>query len=645
MRHLVQKAVQRGQRVAHATAGWRDRPRSAGGPDSRRGLALRTFYARTRRLAVAAGVALAVPFVCTPPAHALDSIALNAPGASDSLLETLRASSLLLTSEEAERTDPIDLMAAARAEYGRLINLLDEEAYYAPEIHVRVDGREAADISPLNNPGRIDNIVIDIALGPQFTFGEIAIAPLAPGTELPADFAPGQPARSTVVRAALTAALEAWRDQGHALVESVGQQVVANHNTRSLNVRVSLAPGPRLNVGAIIPEGNERTRDRRVVAIAGLRRGELHTPESIADAETRLRQTGAFSTVVLETAETPNPDNTVDVTARVEEALPRRIGFGAELDSENGVGLSGFWLHRNLLGGAERLRLEAAIDGIAAQVGGVGFTLSALYTRPATFNRDTDMELGLNAVRMSERDYDADAYEASASLVRRYSDTITVSGGLNLRFETADYSGLDRDFGTFGVPLAITYDTRDEPLNATQGYYLWTEAMPYLGFAQADSGLRLRFDARIYNDVGTDGRIVLAARAQLGAVVGAATPATPRGFLFYSGGGGTVRGLPYQSLGVTTNGVDSGGRGFAALSAEVRFQVRENYSIVAFADAGAVSSGAFSGVSGWHAGAGLGLRYDTPIGPLRLDVAVPVRRNASVTNSDFQLYLGIGQAF
>ena len=594
---------------------------------------------------MAAAMVLALPFAGTLPAKALESIELNAPGASDTLIETLRASSLLLTAEGSERTDPLDLMAAARAEYGRLINLLYEDAYYAPVIHVRVDGREAADISPLNNPGRIDNIVIDIALGPQFTFGEIAIAPLAPGTELPAEFAPGQPARSTVVRAALSAAMDAWREQGHALVESVGQQVVANHNAQALDVHVSLAPGPRLNVGTVIPQGNERTRDRRVVAIAGLRRGELHTPESIADAETRLRQTGAFSSVVLETAETPNPDGTVDVTASVEEALPRRIGFGAEIDSENGVGLSGFWLHRNLLGGAERLRLEAEIDGIAAQVGGLGFTLSALYTRPATFNRDTDMELGLHAVRMSERDYDADAYEASASLVRRFSDRLTVSGGINLRFETADYSGLDRDFGTLGVPVSATYDTRDEPLNATQGYYLWSEAMPYLGFAQADSGLRLRFDGRIYNDVGTDGRIVLAARAQLGAVLGAATDATPRGYLFYSGGGGTVRGLPYQSLGVTTNGVDSGGRGFAALSAELRVRVRESYSIVAFADAGAVSSGAFSGVYGWQAGGGIGLRYDTPIGPLRLDVAVPIRRNASVSGNDFQLYLGIGQAF
>ena len=64
-----------------------------------------------------------------------------------------------------------------------------------------------------------------------------------------------------------------------------------------------------------------------------------------------------------------------------------------------------------------------------------------------------------------------------------------------------------------------------------------------------------------------------------------------------------------------------------------------------FADAGYVSEGAFSGASDWQAGAGVGVRYQTPIGPMRLDVATPVRRNASATGGRFQIYLGVGQAF
>ncbi|MCB1388354.1 MAG: BamA/TamA family outer membrane protein [Rhodobacteraceae bacterium] len=622
-----------------ATAGRRGNPCAAGIPVSPGPVSI------LQRLRLLAAAALVAALSLTQPAKALETLEFNVPGASETLLDTLRASSLLLTARATDRTAPLDLMAAARAEYGRLINLLYEDAFYAPVIHVLVDGREAADISPLSNPSRIDRIVVNITLGPQFTFGTVAISPLVPGTVLPADFATGQPARSTTVRAALTAALDAWRARGYALVESLGQQVVANHAAHRLDVRLTLAPGPQLHVGSVLPAGNERTRDDRIVDIAGLRRGQLHTPEAIVEAETRLRQTGTFSSVVLETSDHPNPDGTIDVTARVDEALPRRIGFGAEIDSESGLRLSGFWLHRNLLRGAERLRLEAAIDGIAARVGGIGFTLDARYTRPATFNRDTDLELGLNAVRLNERDYEADAYEVSATLTRRFGRVLRLSAGTDLRYESAAYSGADHDFGTFGLPVAMTHDTRDEPLNATEGRYLWAEAMPYLGFAEAESGIRLRFDGRLYSDAGTGGRVVLAARAQVGAVIGPDIDATPRGFLFYSGGGGTVRGLPYQSLGVNVGGVDSGGRGFAALSGELRVRVNESWQVVAFADAGAVSSEVFTGASDWQAGGGLGVRYATPIGPLRLDLAVPIRRNAGVNGNDLQLYLGIGQAF
>ncbi|MCC0075572.1 MAG: BamA/TamA family outer membrane protein [Rhodobacter sp.] len=601
-----------------------------------------------RALGVLRRSAVAVILVLAPVtgANALETLDFRVPSASEDLLRTLRASSFLIAARNAGHTDPVDLMAAARAEYGRLIDLLYEEAYYAPTIHIRVDGREAVDMSSLSIPRQINRIEVDIDLGPQFTFGRIELTPLAPGTQLPEAFATGQPARSVTVRDAAQVAVDAWREQGHAQADIAGQQIVADHAAHVLNLRLRVDPGPVLHFGTLRPEGNESTRSDRIVDIAGLTTGALHTPEALGDAEERLRQTGAFTSVRLRTAEHANPDGTIDVVAEVDETLPRRLGFGIEADTEAGFRLSGFWLHRNLLHGAERLRLEAAIDGIAARTGGLGFTLSANYTRPATFNRDTDLELGLSAVRLDERDYDADAIQADATLLRRFGDHLRVRAGFSLRYEAATYGGATPEFGTFGIPVSATHDTRDEPLDATSGHYLFGEVMPYAGFGAAQSGVRLRFDGRVYQRLGGDeGRVVLAGRAQLGAVAGSSLNATPRGFLFYSGGGGTVRGLPYQSLGVVGPPA-SGGRGFAALSGELRVRLNENFSMAAFADAGAVSVDAFSGASDWQAGGGLGIRYNTPIGPLRLDLAAPIRRNATAAGSNpLQLYLGIGQAF
>jgi len=594
---------------------------------------------------------LAVALAVTPlsrPALAMNELRFVVPGAEDRLRETLEASSLLATAQREDQLDPLDITSAAQAEYGRLIGLLYEEGYYAPRISIRIDGREAADISTLHPPGAIGTVEVSVDLGPQFRFGRADVGPVAPGSELPPEFVSGGVARSTLVRDASIAAVEGWRAQGHALAESAGQEVIANHANQQLDVTLRVAPGPRLRFGQLRPRGNERTRSARIVAIAGVNSGEIYDPEEVLEAETRLRRTGTFASAAIRTAEQANPDGTIDMDVLIEEAPPRRLGVGAEIDSTAGLRLTGFWLHRNLLGGAERLRLEAAVEGIAARVGGLGFALDARYTRPATFNSDTDLELGLRAVRVDERDYGADAVEADARLLRRYSQRLTGHAGLVLRFERARF-GVDRtlsgDFGTVALPLGLTWDSRDRALDATSGFFLMGEVKPYAGFSDAGNGVRMRLDARIYADMGSEGRFVLAGRAQAGAILGSALTATPRDYLFYSGGGGTVRGLPFQSLGVTQGGVASGGQGFAAVSGEVRARITERIGITAFADAGYVSSGAFSGASDWQAGAGIGFRYQTPLGPMRVDVATPVRRNAGATGGRLQLYVGVGQAF
>lgn len=607
-----------------------------------------TVAARALAVCLAALSGLGVA-VLPQRAAAMEELRFDMPGASSALRQTVENSSFLIEAREQGETQPLEIMSAARAEYGRVLGLLYEEGYFAPQISIRIDGQEAADMSSIQPPARIGQVDVAIDLGPQFTFGMVDIAPLAPGTSLPEGFAAGGVARSTDVRDAMEAALEGWRAQGHALAAPVGQQVTAVHGQNQLNVTLRLAPGPALDFGALVPQGAENVRPERIIAIAGLDRGERYDPEALARAETRLRRTGTFAAVALRTADTANDDGSIDVEALIDEAPPRRLGLGAELDSEAGVRLTGFWLHRNLLGGAERLRLEAAVQGIGARVGGLGFNADARYTRPATFSRDTDLELGVNVSRVDERDYEADAIIADARLLHRFSESLTASAGVALRYERARF-GVARAargrFGTLGTPGVLTYDRRDSRLDPRQGYYLLGEAMPYLGFGDASHGARLRFDGRGYLGLGEDQRVVLAGRVQAGAVVSSGLNATPRDFLYYSGGGGTVRGLPYQSLGVSEGGIPSGGRGFAAVSGEMRVRINDAFSVAAFADAGYVSSGVFSGSSDWHAGAGLGLRYATPVGPLRLDLATPVRRNASATGvRSLQVYIGVGQAF
>ncbi len=620
--------------VGHVAESYRNRQR-------------RTARGALRSGAVAAVLVVGLTTFPFQPLGAFDTLEFRAPGAPADLRETLERNSLLGGLREEGRVEPLDVMAAARAEYGRLIGLLYEQGYYAPQISVQLDGREAAGIPSLRPPRNIGQVVVTVDPGPRFQFGRAEISPLTPETTLPEGFATGEPARSTLIRDATQFAVDGWRARGHALAEPSAQQVTAVHPARRLDVAVQLSPGPQLRFGALLPQGAERTRPERVRAIAGLPVGEIHDPEAIARAEARLRRTGTFNSVALRTADAANPDGTIDIDALLEEAPLRRLGVGAELDTEAGVRLTGFWLHRNLLRGAERLRLEAAIEGIGARSRGIGFTVDGRFTRPATFTPDTDLELGARASTLDERDYEAEAVQAELRLVHRFSDQLTGNAGVILRYERARFGTprVTRNFATMALPVGFERDTRDVALNATRGTYLAGEIKPYLGFSGADHGMRLTVDARAYTGLGTD-RVVLAGRAQVGAILGSGIDRTPRDFLFYSGGGGTVRGLPYESLGIDAGAGRSGGRGFAAISGEVRARMTDSIAAVAFADAGYVAERAFGGRSGWHAGAGVGLRYETPIGPLRLDLATPIRRSSGdVSSRRFQLYLGIGQAF
>lgn len=587
--------------------------------------------------------ALALLAGAAGPAAALDSLVFEAPGADDGLTESLRGASLVVAAEDEGTTDPQELLAAAQADYGRLIGALYAEGHFGGVIHILVDGREAAAIPPLDTPPRIGTIAIRVDPGPTYLFSRATVAPLAPETELPDGFAPGEPARTPVIQDAASAAADGWRQAGHAKVDVAGQRIVADHAADRLAADIRMAPGPLVRFGDLTPRGQTRVRPERIVEIAGLPTGDVYDPDAVERAAARLRRTETFRSVALTEAETLGPGGTLDITATVDEEKPRRFGFGAEVSSVDGLTLSGFWLHRNLFGGAERLRLEGEI----AQIGGSGedYSFSARYGKPAAFGPDYDLYVLAELTHANEPDYTTDTATLGAGVTRIFSDALTAEAGIAYRFSHEEDDAGTRDYNLLTFPLGATYDKRDNRLNPKGGYFLDTNLTPFLGLGDSESGARLTFDARGYRGLGKDDRLVFAGRVQGGSILGASITGVPNDYRFYSGGGGTVRGQDYQSLGVTLpGGIDSGGRSYLGLSAEARVGVTEKIGVVAFADWATVSEDSLPGSGGnSHAGAGLGLRYFTPIGPIRLDVATPVSGGGS--GSNVKIYVGIGQAF
>lgn len=605
---------------------------------------LHTLLSDLRRIAGMA--ALGVALVASP-SLALDRIDFSVAQGDKDLTEALRNASLLITAERDDQTNAQDLFAAAQADYAQLLGTLYAAGHYSGTIRILLDGREAADIAPLDAPRQISVIRIVIDPGPAFRFSRARIAPLAKGTELPGDFAVGEIARSGAIRAATAAGIDGWRSRGHAKAAATGQDIAADHRTASLSASIALTPGPKLRFGPLIVKGQDRMRLDRILAIAGLPVGQTFDPDDLEVAATRLRRSGVFKSVTLTEADSITAPDLLPITATIVEEKKRRYSLGAEVASFDGVTLSGYWMHRNLLGGAERLKVYGEIANLGAQSSGTDYTLGVTLERPATFTPDTTVGILAEIGHVEELDYSADTATAGLTATQIFSPQLTARTGLTYDWSKGRDGVSDFEFRNISLPLGVTWDRRDDPASATRGFYIDAEAKPFLGFDTTDSGVRIAWDARAYRGFGTD-RFVLAARVQGGAIYGSDLLRTPRDELFYSGGGGSVRGQPYQSLGVNVLRINNrsariGGTFYLGSQVEARLRVTKKIGIVGFYDVGQIGIGGFfDDLSKTHSGAGIGLRYDTGFGPIRLDVAKPV---GGTTGEGVQIYVGLGQAF
>ncbi|MBT0957751.1 BamA/TamA family outer membrane protein [Alphaproteobacteria bacterium KMM 3653] len=574
---------------------------------------------------------------------------IDGNGLDSDLLGELRAVSLAapMAADDSLATAQ-DVVAAAQADYARLVGLFYDRGYFAPVVSIRVNGREASEISPFAAPAQIDGVVVSVESGPVFTFGTARIAPLAPETEVPPGFASGVTATTGAMRDAATAGVEGWRNQGHALAALDGQQITARHGADVIDAELRIAPGERLRFGDLVVEGENRMRVERIRAIAGLPANEVFDPEELDRVAARLRRSGAFDVVSIEEAEAAEADGTLDITARIVESKRRRLGFGAELSTQTGLTLSTYWLHRNLLGGGERLRIEGEISELGSEESEEEYSLTVSFGRPATFYTDLDFYATAELSRERVSDLTIDVFDLESGFTYYATDKREYSLGLSYEAAnvTDETDGSESSYQLFGIPATALFDYRNNTLNPTDGYYGELEIMPFIGLSGVDNGVLSTLDARAYKSFGANERVTLAARAQVGSLAGPDLTSAPANYLFYSGGGGTVRGQEFESLGVELdNGDTVGGRSFLGLSTEVRVKTGKSLSVVGFYDLGYVGSESFpDGESGdWHAGVGLGVRYDTGVGPIRFDVAVPVDREDD--QDAYQIYIGIGQAF
>ena len=575
----------------------------------------------------------------------------------DGIEDKLRSASTLWGDREEPASGAAGLIAKARGDYRRLLGALYSEARYGGSISIRIDGREAADLPPdatLSEPAAVK---ITVNPGPLFSFREASILNQAPPTQDrrdrvddPADegYAPGEIARSGTILQAERLAVEAWRQQGHAKAEIKDRRVEAAHDADVVDARITVDPGRKAHYGQVAVEGTERIDPVWLAWMTGLRPGEEYDPDDLKRAGTRIARLDVFRAARFQEADMIDENGLLPITYIVQERPARRIGVGGSYSTVDGLGLETFWLHRNLFGRAERLRVEAKVAGIGPTLKPDEFTyrVGATFVKPGVWTPDTDFSAFVFGDREVLEAYTRTAVTATAGFSHMFSEELSgriFAIGEHARFEDDEFGR--RDFTTASLSGTLTYDTRDNPADATEGFLLEATAQPFYEFQYGNAGAKATAEARAYYGFGQERRVVLAGRVKLGMLAGPSIAELPPDMLFFAGGGGSVRGYAYRNIGVpTASGNVVGGRSLAEASVEARVRVTDSIGVVGFADVGYVGEDTIPGFSeDVRIGVGGGLRYHTGLGPIRLDVAVPLDRRPGDPSVGF--YVGIGQAF
>jgi len=599
-------------------------------------------------------LAMAALLFCGGYAHGADPQPYNVtlkPTGDKAVDQAIKDSSQLVALRDKAPVGPFALVTRSRDDLTRFQAALNSYGYYTAKITLTIAGHplDDANLADLLEHAPADPPV-DVAAtfdpGPQFHIGRITIdGDVPPDTRDKLSLAPGAPAVAADVLTAQQTLLSAIRQAGHPLAKVDLPPVILRPRQHLLDVTFKVTAGPYANIGQIQIKGLQTVHEDFVRRRLLIQPGQRFNPIGIEAAREDLASLGVFSVVRVEPADHLAPDGTIPILIDVTERPLHAVDVGAGYSTDLGANFNVGWHHRNLFGNAEQLNLTAGM-----QLGGdaeqhPGYNFGAQFIKPDFLTRDQSLQVDLNAVKQSLQAYDQRALLEKIAINRKLLAHWTASIGLSGEQEEIGQEGVDRPFQLVGVPMSLKFDNTTSLLDPTSGFRATVLLTPTQSFGHSSATFVIaQISGSAYFDLSGSGRSVVAVRGLVGKDYGAEQFDLPPDQRFYAGGSGTVRGFRYQSVGPQfPDGNPIGGTAVSAGSLELRQRILDKYGVVAFVDAGQVTANGSPFTSNWRVGAGIGVRYYTSIGPLRLDVAVPLNREPG--GDAFELYIGIGQAF
>jgi len=575
-----------------------------------------------------------------------------APSGDAALDQALRDSSNLVSLRENAPVGPFALVSRARDDQGRFESALNSYGHYAARVAVQVAGRSLDDPTlPAVLEAATAPVFVAVAItpGPVFRLRRVTLeGPVPQEVRAALGVAPGAPALAAEVLAGQGRMLDALRSRGYALAKVDTPIATLDPAAQSLDVAYKVEAGPQVDLGPISVDGLQRVDSGFVRRRLLVRQGERFDPAKIERARQDLTQLGVFSTVRSRAADKVDAAGQLPLAFDFTERPRHAVGATAAYSTDLGASVGATFQHRNLFGQAEQLNLGVAVTQLGGSASrGVGYNATASLLKPDVLARNQSVQVSLQAIKENLDAYDRTAILGGITLSRKFSQVWTASVGLQAQQSLITQEGVRRSYTLLALPIGLRYDsTGTEGLfEPTHGIKAAATATPTYDLSGPSSTFTiLQAQASTYVNLAAPGRSVLAVRGLVGSVQGATTFQLPPDQRFYAGGGGTVRGYKYQSIGPKFHdNRPVGGTAVTAGTVEFRQRFGESFGAAVFVDAGQVDSSSAPFGGNLRAGAGVGARYYTPIGPIRLDVAVPLNKQRG--DDTLELYIGIGQAF
>jgi translocation and assembly module TamA len=545
-----------------------------------------------------------------------------------------------LNANDGSAANAAQLDRRAREDADLLQTLLRGDGYYDARVTTRVE------------PGTKPLVLLEAVPGPLYRFKGVTLGGVAAadGKAQTLRDAFGVKAEDPVNADAIVAGEARLKtrigQEGFPFADVGESQIVVDHATKTATLDLAVAPGSERRFGQVVALPGNRVFDAHHVAeIARFTPGDTYDSSSIDDLRRALIQTGLVSAVEVKPIEGATP-GTVDIGVKLDPAPPRTIAGELGYGTGEGARAELSWTHRNLFPPEGAVTVRGVL-GTREQLG------SLVFRRNNFGGRDRVLTAQIAAAHVQRDAYEAKTFTLAANLERQttifFQKAWTWSlGGELLSSDERDVIAATgeprrRTFYIAAAPTSLNYDGSDDLLNPSRGFRLGGRISPEFSLQGVAFGYaRVQVDGSAYQPVKSG--LVLAERIRLGSILGASRDRIAPSRRFYAGGGASVRGYGYQAIGPRdVNNDPIGGRSLAEFSIEARVKAFGNFGIVPFLDGGTIYTSALPRLSDFQYGAGVGVRYYSNFGPIRLDVGTPL--NPQPGDSRIAVYVSLGQAF